>query len=236
MYCYSCGKENSDTAKFCKYCGTRMPDVGGAANNPNASSQSSQAFQDAPGIPNINMPQISVDTFTSNENVKNAISSKKCTDKRMNLIFGAGHIALLLLTFLPWFKAGVTEHSPYNVIKQLVDSISQGGVDVSYFIGAALIIVGVGVIILSSVYGAYMRFVKSYTANVANIAAVIACVSVFAGAFLIGISGSSNVVSGGINPMYGFYLTLVVSLVLSILGSGRIDVQKYLNGNGAPRQ
>ena len=235
MYCYSCGKENSDTAKFCKYCGTRMPDVGGAANNPNASNQSSQTFQGAPGTPNINMPQISVDAFTSNENVRNAVSSKVCTDKRLNLFFGVGHIALLLLTFLPWYKAGITDWSPYSMIKQLVDSISQGGGDMQYKIGTVLVVMGIGIIILSSIYGAYMRFAKSRTANIANIAAVLACVMVFAGGFIIGSSEGVNA-SGTINPIYGFYITFLLSIVLSILGSGRIDVQKYLNGNGAPRQ
>lgn len=232
MYCYSCGKENSDTAKFCKYCGTRMPDVGGAANNPNASNQSSQTFQGAPGVPNIDMPQISVDAFTNNESVRNAVSSKVCTDKRLNLIFGVGHIVLLLFTFLPWFKSGITDINPYLTIQALSAGISQGAGDVSFIIGTVLIAAGIAIIVLSSVYGAYMRFVKSYSANISNIATVVACVMVFAGSYLTASVGMSGILS----PTYGLYLTLVVSLVLSILGSGRIDVQKYLNGNGAPRQ
>lgn len=233
MYCYSCGKENNDTAKFCKYCGTKMPDVNGAAGAANAANQTAQPSQKASSAPNINMPQISLDNLPVNEDVKKAISTKKCTDSRLNYIFGAGHILLLLLTFLLWFKAGIVEYNPYAVINLCFESISRGGGDMVYYLATALMAVGIVIIILSSIYGAYMRFIKSYTANISNIAAVCACVIIFAGSILLGMSSISR---GAINPAYGFFLALAISLVLSVLGSGRVDLQKYLNKDNTPKQ
>ncbi len=234
MYCYSCGKEISDTAKFCKYCGTKMPDLNGIAGDTNSSNQAAQSSRNASAVQNVNIPQISLDNLPVNEDVKNAISTKKCTDSRLNYIFGAGHILLLLLTFLPWYKAGITEYNPYAIISQLVNSISQGRGDMVYFIATALIVSGTVLVVLSSVYGAYMRFIKSYTANIANIVVVGACVIVFAGGFLL-VMSSGAAAGGAINPTYGFYLTLVISLALSVLGSGRVDLQKYLNKDNTPK-
>lgn len=260
MFCYSCGKENRDGAKFCKFCGTKMPIVNGAANN--AASNANAAYQqpyapqgmpvtpppsnasstpsgqnspNMPQMPNISMPQIPVDALTNNKNVKKVLKPKKCTDMRLNIIFGVGHVVLALMLFLPWFKAGIVEFNLFAVIKQLFDSIAQGGASGFYIASAVLIAVGAAIIILSSIYGAIMRFAKSYSANISNIAAAVGCVIVFIGGFVLGISGTANAVAA-INPVFGLYATFVLAVVLSVLGSGFVDLQKHLNKAGAPRR
>lgn len=312
MYCYSCGKEINDAAKFCKFCGVVMPDfsmvANGAMNGANAgyqAPQSTQAFQAVPqqgyqqqapqgyqqpqqgyqqpqqsyqqpqqayqqqpqmgyqpqqpyqqqgyqqqapyqgyppqqpqqGMPNINMPQINVDAFTDNENVKKALSSKYCADKRLNIAFGVGHILIALLLFLPWYKMGIIEFNLPELVKQLADAISQaqGNAPMPFVASAVLMAVGAILIIVSSIYGAIMRFAKSYSANISNIAAVLACVLVFVGGVVFGMTDTAYF-DVSLTPTTGFYITLALSVVLSILGSGFVDLQKYLNKGGASAQ
>ncbi|MCI8425799.1 MAG: hypothetical protein HFJ72_09135 [Adlercreutzia sp.] len=268
MFCYSCGKEINDSAVFCRFCGNRVshvaPQAGGNAQNDGVSQdapvspafsasqsapngfagQGSQAPQasvgaSAPSSPSIPLPHISPEAFANGQQVKEALKSTTPSDRRINIIFGAGSALLVLFTFLPWLKGGLLTVNPYVFAKTFIENgLNYGALNFT-MVGVAVAL-AVAIIVLASAYSAYLNFAKGRTFNLGNAASFVACLLFMITCLVHQFAAQSS--DGGMSlPIsmsfeIGFYLTIVVSLVLTILGSGRIDLQKYLNGIGASQK
>lgn len=160
-----------------------------------------------------------------------------------NTIFGVGHVVLIALTFLPWAKGGLQTFNPYIFAKIYLENglayLENGLVDASLshmFIGGVTMLILL-VIVAFSAIGAFMRFAKSKSFNIGNIVVFGACVLFLLIPFFlprIEVMGAGSY-QDTMDFEIGFYLEIIAAAILSVLGSGKINIQKLLskgNANG----
>lgn len=158
-------------------------------------------------------------------------------DPLVNKIFGVGHIVLIALTFLPWVKTGMQTYNPYVFAKSMLDQGMEGTRPDLIFLGVVTLLI-MAVIISLNAYGAFARFAKLRSFNYGCIGTFAACVvfllTIFAAQMLlpkVGTGGYAFQITMGFE--IGFFLDIAAAALLSALGSGKIDIQKWLSGSKA---